>query len=303
MKKVIVLLSTYNGEQYLLEQLESLREQQDVDISVQIRDDGSKDDTLSILKSYCSKYENFSYYSGQNVGPANSFLDLVSNAGDADYYALCDQDDVWEKDKLIHAVEILELNKKDIPKLYHSNLKIVDSNLNFCRYGDKRRGKTSRYNGFVESICTGCTMVFNSKLKVLLEKRHPVKITMHDTWIYMVCKIFGEVIYDDNAYILYRQHGHNVIGMNQEKESGLSGKSLMSRIKNKKRQPRKMNAASFIECYGDVVSKKDKAKIEKLIKYDSNILSKLILFFDISIRASSLKAEMQYRASIIFGVV
>ena len=93
-------MSTYNGEKYIREQLDSILAQENVDVSILIRDDGSKDATLSILDEY-SKRDNLSYYvDSRNLGACNSFIDLIWHVSlDYDYYALSDQDDFWLKDK------------------------------------------------------------------------------------------------------------------------------------------------------------------------------------------------------------
>ena len=132
MKKVLVLLSTYNGEKYLREQLDSVLSQEGVDVSLLIRDDGSKDGTINILKEYSAKL-NVDYYEGANRGPSESFHDLLLHAQGYDYYAFCDQDDDWHKDKLRTAVERLEQMNQEAPILYCCNLNVVDENLKYCR--------------------------------------------------------------------------------------------------------------------------------------------------------------------------
>ena len=106
--KLIVLMSTYNGEKYLREQLNSLVTQKFKPDQIMIRDDGSNDSTMDIIKYYADSYKFIKYYQGENLGPAKSFMELINKAEDADYYALCDQDDVWFDDKLSTAVDTLE---------------------------------------------------------------------------------------------------------------------------------------------------------------------------------------------------
>ncbi len=113
--KLIVLLSTYNGEKYLAKQLDSLLEQELSPDKIIIRDDGSNDGTLSIIKDYAEQNKIIEYYCGENKGPAGSFWDLICNCEKADYYALCDQDDYWFKDKLKVAVETIEKEDNNIP--------------------------------------------------------------------------------------------------------------------------------------------------------------------------------------------
>ena len=111
MKKVTILLSSFNGEAYLEEQLGSIVAQKDVQTNILVRDDGSSDHTCDILDQWQQKAV-LSWYRGENIGPARSFMDLLRQAGDSCYYAFSDQDDYWLSDKLKVAVDKLELYEK-----------------------------------------------------------------------------------------------------------------------------------------------------------------------------------------------
>lgn len=104
-KSVQVVMSTYNGEKYLKEQIDSILSQEGVDVRLYIRDDGSSDRTTDILASY-QEHKNVKIEKGNNLGFAKSFLTALDECDEADYYAFSDQDDVWEKDKLSTAIEI-----------------------------------------------------------------------------------------------------------------------------------------------------------------------------------------------------
>ena len=131
MKKVQVLLSTYNGEKYLKEQLDSIIAQKGVDVHILARDDGSKDDTIKILEGY----ENIDIIKGSNIGVCKSFFELINKSGEYDYYSFADQDDVWDCDKLVIAINKLEkCNSK--PAVYASNTRLVDANLTFLKCED-----------------------------------------------------------------------------------------------------------------------------------------------------------------------
>ena len=103
-KEVVILISTYNGEKYLAEQLDSLLNQTYQNIKIFIRDDGSKDKTIDIIKEYQKKSEKIFLTEGKNIGFINSFFELLKLSNNADYYAYCDQDDVWMEDKIERAV-------------------------------------------------------------------------------------------------------------------------------------------------------------------------------------------------------
>lgn len=209
--KVVILLSTYNGDLYLREQIESILHQNYRNIEILIRDDGSTDSTIKLLDSYCCKYTNMSYYKGDNLKSARSFMDLVNNAPLADYYAFCDQDDIWKQDKIETALNMLKSSHSD---LYYSSYTTVDKrgviiqeNVNHHSHKDTLGAS------LVDLSVTGCTMVFTRKLWEDIIHSNPQNIMMHDSWVYKVALCMRRpIIYDPVAHIYYRQHGNNVIG-------------------------------------------------------------------------------------------
>lgn len=210
--KIMVLLSTYNGEKYISEQIESVLCQQGVDVHIVARDDGSQDETINILKRI-STLENITVIEGQNIGVVGSFFTLMHEAvcHNIDYFAFCDQDDVWKNDKLKVATDILSGHGNE-PALYMSSFQMVDENLHSIQTNMSRPNIS--VEGAIASNCaTGCTMVFNKKLleKSLISNYDDA--LMHDYWMYMVCLLTGGYIYyDETPHIYYRQHGNNVIG-------------------------------------------------------------------------------------------
>lgn len=134
MKRICVMLSTYNGEQYLREQLDSIYGQQGVDFHILVRDDGSSDGTLQILYEYRKKKGRMRVKEGTNLGSKKSFYELCFMAEAAedvfDYYAFADQDDVWYPDKLSRAVKALDTVDGCSDKLWYGGVRLVDCNLN-----------------------------------------------------------------------------------------------------------------------------------------------------------------------------
>lgn len=212
MARVQILMSTYNGEKYLRQQIDSILCQDYTDIQLMIRDDGSCDNTLSILEMYAQRYDNISYYRGENVGSIESFLELLRKSDDnAEYYAFADQDDEWMPEKISKAIECLEQNGSRNPLLYCSNTYITDGELNVIKL-DEKAARPSWGNALVQNICTGCTAVMNKALRDIVNKTKPKNIIMHDWWFYLMATLYGEVCFDSRAYIKYRQHGNNVYG-------------------------------------------------------------------------------------------
>ena len=164
MKSVLVVMSAYNGEKYIQEQIDSILAQENVQVKLIIRDDGSVDNTLDIIKKNSANHNNVEYIAGENIGYKRSFYNTLTDSPDTyDYYAFSDQDDVWDKSKLIRAVEMLENESNDI-KMYASALRVVDQNLNFTEINNYDKLKISYGSAMSRQRIAGCTMVFNKKL-------------------------------------------------------------------------------------------------------------------------------------------
>lgn len=208
-KEVVILMSTYNGEKYIAEQLESLLKQTYNNIKIFIRDDGSKDRTIEIIKEFQEKSKNIILVEGENIGFINSFFELLKLSDSADYYAYCDQDDVWMEDKIERAVDFLEKSNSSKPTLYFSNSDYYDGEMNYLATAEKNKIYNFR-NSLVECVTQGMTMVINNKTRETIIKNKPETCLYHDWWTYMICSGFGEIIYDDKSLVKYRRHNKSV---------------------------------------------------------------------------------------------
>lgn len=215
LNRIQVLMSAYNGEAYIRQQLDSILRQQGVAVSVLVRDDGSSDGTWDIICRYVRRFENVSAYRGQRLGAAASFYDLLGHVRlNSAYYAFADQDDVWLRYKLAHALARLEQEPQNIPLLYAGSVVWASHDLKRQEpsvYQIHRRASFG--NALAENICMGCTQVFNRELCRLVKEHLPSADVMHDWWMYLTAAYFGRVIYSQRADILYRQHPYNEIGM------------------------------------------------------------------------------------------
>lgn len=212
MKRILVLMATYNGEKYLREQLDSVFNQDGVAVSILVRDDGSSDNTCSILEEY-SKEHRLTWYADQHLNVAKGYFALMQKAvgTDFEYFAFCDQDDVWDKNKL--SIAINSISEIKGPALYYCGQRLVDGDLNFIAEHElnRERSLTTR---FILSDFAGCTGVFNRKLLNDVVSYTPDYMLMHDTWILKVClALGGTVIVDPKAHMSYRQHGGNTVGL------------------------------------------------------------------------------------------
>lgn len=215
---VAVLMSTHNGAQYLREQLDSLVCQSHSNWSIHASDDGSSDATLAILQEYRQRINPERLYirRGPCRGFAANFLSQSLN-GDiqADYFAYCDQDDIWHADKLARALNWLQRQPVDVPALYCSRTRLVAADGRHLGTSPLFSRPPSFCNALVQSLAGGNTMVFNSAARRLLQQAGNLPIVSHDWWLYMLISGCGGLIYFDPVPTLdYRQHGANLIGAN-----------------------------------------------------------------------------------------
>ena len=218
MKKISILISTFNGKKYIKEQLDSIFNQTYKNIEIIVRDDGSSDNTIEILKSYNIKPIDTKI----NLGAMGSFEELLKYAlqnSNSDYFMFCDQDDVWDTkkvEKTLAKMEEMEKEFGNIPLLVHTDLEVVDVKLNtinssFMEFQKIDHSRKSFNNLLMQNIITGCTVMINRKLA---QKCLPISggAIMHDWWIGLVASKFGEIGYLDEVTIKYRQHASNTIG-------------------------------------------------------------------------------------------
>lgn len=279
-EKVKVLLSTYNGEKYLSKQLNSLLQQSYKNLHILVRDDGSKDNTVKILKEYQDKFpEKIKIVSQKNIGVIESFFKLIEiSENNYDFYFFCDQDDFWENDKVKKAVKIMKKEKENYVG-YCSNLKLVDENLNFIKFAYFKPLKPSLLNSFLENIVTGCTYGCNKNLFLKIKEKTEVvdtkKITMHDHYFYFLTCLYGKLIYDEESYILYRQHANNVIGM--------KGNNFFKRVKkvlvNRKKSLRLLFLEELYNKFNEELEKNNKNYLKEIISGYDSFFKRLYLVF------------------------
>ena len=217
--RVAILLATYNGGRFLASQLESLESQIHQNWFVIASDDGSSDNTLKILKEYQERWPQgkLTIRSGPQQGYCKNFLSMAcDNSILADFYAFCDQDDVWFPEKLTVAIENINKNQGNgVPYVYCGRTTYVDEKLKKVGYSPLFAFPRTFRNALIQSIAGGNTMVFNQKTKDLLEKVGVVEHPSHDWWVYQLATgAGGDVFYDPSPQILYRQHKDALVGGN-----------------------------------------------------------------------------------------
>ena len=227
-------MATYNGGRFLTPQLESIREQTIAEIDVLASDDGSTDDTSSILESFAANWPKgrFDIVRGPGQGFADNFRSLLARTDiDADYFAFSDQDDIWRPDKLEAAIAWLASRPPDCPALYCSRTELIDEGGRHIGFSPAFLRPPGLRNALVQSIAGGNTMVFNRAAYALLsEAARRTAFLTHDWWSYLlVTAADGEVHYALKPRVLYRQHGNNLVGSNSSWVARVSRLDLLLR--------------------------------------------------------------------------
>lgn len=309
-KTVIVLMSTYNGEKYIREQLDSIIAQEGIIPYLIVRDDGSTDTTISIIKEYIENYpEYIKLIEGQNIGYATSFAELIRYALSSptqcrsEWYAFADQDDVWNKNKLSHAIDFINNSSvTNQPVLYCSNTEKVDQYLNHLEYRwNPQKVSLSKERCLIESFATGCTLVFNQTLaKLFVTHYKPSYPAAHDYFMYQLATYCGTCLWDKESYIKYRQHGNNCIGIVTPWE-----KIKRKFLKTVKRETHflEIQANSFLNLTQDILSNSDKSIILNFINYRSSIFNKIKLICNKKYRYTSRYMTYMLWIRILRGVL
>ncbi len=213
---VAILMCTYNGARFLKEQLASFETQDHQELALWVSDDGSRDDTLSLLEQHrqSSRIDPFTVVRGPSNGFSANFLSLLYRPEiQADFYAFSDQDDVWDSDKVSRALTALGKIDDDVPAVYFSRTRLVDANLQSIGMSPLCAREPGFRNALVQSLAGANTLVLNQAARDLLRRANIPSVVSHDWWIYLVISgAGGEVIYDPDASLSYRQHESNVIG-------------------------------------------------------------------------------------------
>jgi glycosyltransferase involved in cell wall biosynthesis len=267
MAHIDILLATFNGSKYIKKQLDSLYKQTYQDFNTIARDDNSTDNSLEVLKFYDIEMMS----QGKNLGPKGSFSALLNYAlkSDSQYFMFCDQDDIWQADKVektLKKMEELENRFGDIPLLVHTDLEVVDEELNtidasFWHFEQINPNMNDFNRLLMQNTITGCTVMINRKLAELAMPV-PDGAIMHDWWLGLVASKFGKIDFVDEALIKYRQHTQNSIGA-----KGFGIGHIINKIFTAMNlTPHQKQAKAFLENYRENL---DAVTIEMLEEFSS----------------------------------
>ena len=265
--KIAVLLATYNGAEFLAQQLDSILQQTWSNLVIVIRDDNSTDNTAELIRSFASEHPDRVHrvkVDGMRGGAKDNFSTLIDyvlehkvqlNLERA-YMMFSDQDDIWRPEKIERQTRLMfqaEESGTDTPVLVHCDLHVVDAALqpiadSFIRY----QGLDARRNGFgqllISNLVTGCTMFIN---EALAEKAVPVppEAVMHDWWLGLVAAAFGRIAFLPEQLVEYRQHENNTLGAREHRTPSLAGREVLRKVFHKAYTPLFAEVATQAEIF------------------------------------------------------
>lgn len=252
-------MSTYDGERHLREQVDSILAQQGVHVRLTVRDDGSRDGTVALLGSL-----GVTPVRGKNLGLPSAFFQLLEDsADDVDLWALADQDDLWLPHKVHRAASALA--GRQAPTLYCARVLVADEELRPLYPHPLPARGLSFPNALVQNVATGCTIVLNRAARDLLRGRWPAHAVMHDAWLYLVLAGAGDVLYDPEVVVHYRQHPANVVGMGRGPFSRVTGR-VRRQLTPGGAGAHGRQDAELLRTHGDVLRPGARAELERFLE-------------------------------------
>lgn len=280
---ISIIMSTYNGEEFLAEQIDSILNQDYEDWKLFIFDDGSKDRTEEIVREYQKKREGKIFFlrNERNFGAKGNFFRGLKKVAKqlepkSEYYAFSDQDDVWDRDKLSLSLSRLkEIEEEGFPAAVFSDVRTTDKTLKILEDSYFKGAKINmRQLDFasvlMENKAIGGTMLMNKAMVQLEMEREdqigdvPKQAKMHDWWFALLGIGLGRVAFLERATESYRQHERNVVG----------GKSFFSYVKNrifhyklrKSIEENILQGEEFQEYFGEFLKSENKEILENFVK-------------------------------------
>ncbi len=289
MSRVSVVMSTYNGEKFVGEQITSILASTYQDIDLYIHDDCSSDTTMDILNKYTAEYQDqvHVFRNEVNLGYTLNFLQGLCHTT-ADYIMFCDQDDVWKPNKIADTLKRLRLMEaqlgKDKPIAVFTDAVVVDGQLqelrpSFFKAGKLNPKKTDLAHILMENKLIGCTVMINAALRKILQSRKlPERARYHDWWIALIAASCGKIGFLPEQTLLYRQHGSNVVG----------NRNFLSYMKNRITSLKKQKEAilalytqaeEFLSLYQELLPKDSDIVIQRFanLKHTGFLKRRMIL--------------------------
>lgn len=299
----LVMMATYNGERYLCEQIDSILAQEGVDVHLRVCDDRSTDGTFAILQDYASRYPNVTVSQNEtNVGVGKNFMQMVyeEEAGDYEYLAFSDQDDIWLPNKLSHAISMLAPHAN--PTLYYSDVADFDDHHEWSELASFREVLNHLDTLMLRNWACGCTMVFNQSLRNLLCRYEPTSYPrIHDAWTHVVAQCCAEVIADfDHALIRRRIAGQNTVGELSDHHRSIDHAiSDAANLAHEATHAPTMVACQLVEGYADLLKPEALPAIDALLTYHDSFGTRIRTATSFDVWQPTLRGRLITRACFV----
>jgi len=309
-KTLQVLMACYNGERYLPQQLASLQNQTDPCFSVLMQDDGSTDGTPALLaQATADSRFQLAKNGGQHHGAIGNFLSLMAQC-DADYAALCDQDDIWTADRLSCCRTAMEQAEArygaDTPLLVHSDARLVDADGNtlqesFFAHQGWDKTVTTLPRLLVQNNVTGCTLLMNAALRrLVVQHGDPARMHMHDWFIALTAAACGHILFVDEPLVNYRQHGVNVMGASQQTQVQRGARAFSQWEKGKARIALTYtHTRAFRDAYGETLPQEARHMIDAYLATEK--MPKLRRVLSVQKLGCTMQSRVTRLGQMIFG--
>lgn len=274
MNNTLILISSYNGEKFIKDQIKSILSQS-VPVDILIRDDGSSDNTIPIIEEFIKSHENIRLIKGENIGVVDSYFALLKRAQGYMYYAFSDQDDIWFDDKIECALSHIQTLNQDKPALYASCSLLVDNEMKGTDTTQIDRRGLSFHNVLIQNLMPGHTQVFNQALVDFIncDEIDTKKVVVHDFWLALIAITFGNIYFDNTYHTYYRQHDNNSIGYGHGPFGWFTER--LKRIARSAAKEITIQDQLFYDMYKDDLSPIQKKELEGLLFSQKHIWTRI----------------------------
>ncbi len=299
--RVCVVLPTYNGAKYLANQLDSILTQTYQNVDVHLRDDGSTDETVAVIRDYAAKYPQIHHVEDDlgNLGCPKSFYQIIRNAPACDYYAFADQDDIWEKDKVERAVEALRTVEAGKPGVYYSSFTYVNPRGEFIRQAAEQDPQTPFIRTLFYTPGLGFTIAFNRAACEQYIVDVDTGDEMHDRWILRCGSAFGTVIYDPKPTAKHIRHEAAVTG-GDNRYIDLVRYFLKEELLGTKSKEESQKLVHFYDVYFDALTPEQQRTLSLFVKDKGPLARMKKVFFPQPLRPTA-AGDLVLRILFLFG--
>lgn len=300
-KKVLILMSTYNGGITIARQIKSILDQTCVDVHIKIRDDGSNADTVKILKDLQEEYQGYlDCIFGENIGWKRSFMELLYSAEtEYEYFGFSDQDDLWMEDKICTCIEMMENDSINGPKLAHCNSLSVDAELKPRKEQEYRVPCPPSHKAAIATeYFQGCGMLWNRKTMLLLQKYRPQnKELAHDYWVGVVSTFWGKIYFCEQPKFYHIRYEINSSADGNVKKGRLKRIGMLLAGKMAYMNP----IPDLLAGYKEKMDPDDLSFLNLFRTYKSDFHNKMKILMDKEFRRPTVPSTILLKLSIFFN--